>query len=95
MATGPPAERRTITSTEFKAKCLRVRDRLAPRERSAVNVAKRGEVVAVLTPPRPSPEEARSLFGRRKGSVTCDPDFDWTGPVCDEPLDFERGVLHR
>jgi prevent-host-death family protein len=84
-----------IAASEFKAKCLELFDQLAARKLNRVVVTKRGRPVAVLTPP-PSPEEiAERLFGCLEGRVQAPPDFDFTAPVLDEPLDAEHGILHR
>jgi len=84
-----------IAASEFKAKCLGLMDQLAARKLDRIVVTKRGRPVAVLTPPPTSEEVAEGIFGFMKGSVGAPPDFDFTAPVLDEPLDAEQGILHR
>jgi prevent-host-death family protein len=84
-----------IAASEFKAKCLGLMDRLAARKLTRIVVTKRGRPVAVLTPPPTSEEVAEGLFGCLKGRIVAPPDFDFTAPVLDEPLDAAEGRLHR
>jgi len=82
-----------IAASEFKAKCLGLMDRLAARKLNRIVVTKRGRPVAVLTPP-PTPDEvAEGLFGCLKGRMVAPPDFDFTAPVLDEPLNAAGGRL--
>ena len=83
----------TISATEFKAKCLKILDRLGSGELDRVEVTKRGKTVAVLMPPHK--RAFADLYGCMRGSVIIPEGFDLTKPVLDEPLDAELGVLHR
>lgn len=83
----------TISTTEFKAKCLKILDRLGSGELGRVEVTKRGKIVAVLTPPEKL--AVADLYGCMQGSVIIPDGFDLTTPVLDEPLDAELGILHR
>ncbi len=83
----------TFGAAYFKAHCLEILDQLASRQLTRVLVAKRGKVVAVLSPPDSSEADAAAFHGFMKGSVIVPPGFDLTAPVLDEPLDADRGVL--
>jgi prevent-host-death family protein len=85
----------TITATEFKAKCLNILDRLASHELKRVTITKRGQPVAVLTPPERQADAVRDIYGFMRGSVIIADDVDLTEPVLDEPFDAELGILHR
>jgi hypothetical protein len=89
-----PDDTRTISATEFKAKCLEILDLLGERRLTRVSVTKRGRVVAVLTPPTDDEAAVRALHGFLRGSVTVPGDLDLTAPVLDEPLSAERGEVH-
>ena len=83
----------TISATEFKAKCLKILDRLGSGELGRVEVTKRGKTVAVLTPPEKL--AVTGLYGCMRGTVIIPEGFDLTKTVLDEPLDAELGILHR
>ena len=85
----------TISASEFKAKCLGILDRLASHDLDRVTITKRGQTVAVLTPPEPPADAVRDIYGSMRGSVTIPEGFDLTEPVLDEPLDAAEGILHR
>lgn len=89
-----PDDTRTISATEFKAKCLEILDQLGERRLSRVSVTKRGRVVAVLTPPTDGEAAVRGLHGFLRGSVVVPEGLDLTAPVLDEPLSAERGDVH-
>ncbi|MGH7823483.1 MAG: type II toxin-antitoxin system prevent-host-death family antitoxin [Candidatus Binatia bacterium] len=55
-----------VTSTEFKARCLEMMERVR-RTRRPLTMTKRGRIVAQLAPP--PPEEARA-WRRLRGSAT-------------------------
>jgi prevent-host-death family protein len=55
---------KTLTATEFKAKCLRILDQLEPR---GVVITKRGQPIAKVTPIRTSSFE--KLYGCMKGQI--------------------------
>lgn len=84
----------TISASEFKAKCLKILDRLAGHELDRVVITKRGTPVAVLLPP-PQPVDAiRDIYGFMRGSVTIADDVDLTAPILDEPFTADNGDLH-
>jgi prevent-host-death family protein len=86
---------RTISATEFKAKCLDVLDRIRRHEWDRVIVTKRGVAVAVLVPPSVDAIEVDRLPGFLRGSVIIPRNVDLTAPVSDEPFAAEEGLLHR
>jgi prevent-host-death family protein len=85
----------TISASEFKAKCLKILDRLANHELDRVTITKRGKPIGVLTAPPPAAETVTDIYGFMRGSVIIPEGFDLTEPVLDEPLDAELGILHR
>lgn len=76
---------KTITATEFKARCLELMDQLAARTLDRVTVTKRGRIVSVMTPP-PVEEDgaAPPIFGWLKGSAHIPAGFDWEEPLVSE-----------
>jgi len=86
---------RTISATEFKAKCLDILDRVSRREWDRVVVTKRGIAVGVLVPPSADASEVERLPGFLRGSVIMPPDVDLTAPVSDEPFAAEDSLLHQ
>ncbi len=88
------ASEKTISASEFKAKCLHLLDQLARRKLDRLIVTKRGRAVAVLLPPEEPGDFAR-LHGFMRGSVIAPPGFDFTAPVLDEPLTADRDKLHQ
>jgi prevent-host-death family protein len=85
----------TISATEFKAKCLDILDRIRSRELERVVITKRGQVVAVLTPPEDEAARVRQLHGFMRGTVIIPDDVDLTAPILDEPFTTEDGNLHE
>ena len=85
----------TLGATEFKAKCLRVLDRIGRRELERVIITKRGAAVAVLVPPPPEAAAVEQLPGFLRGSVVIPPEVDLTAPVADQPFAADQGELHR
>lgn len=87
---------RTMSATEFKAKCLKVLDDVAKKRARRVTVTKRGKAVAVVTA-APSAPSKREPFahGFMKGLVIIPEGVDLTDPILDEPFDAELGILHR
>ncbi len=60
-----------------------------------MSVTKRGKVVAVLTPPRPAPEESvPAIHGFLRGSVRLPEGFDPTEPFLEEMPLAALGVIH-
>jgi prevent-host-death family protein len=62
----------TIKAGEFKAKCLRLMDRVK-ETRESITITKRGVPVAKLVPAEE--EKQKSLFGRLGGCVTFEKDI--------------------
>jgi len=88
-------EARTISASDFKAKCLDILDRVAARELERVVITKRGRAVAVLTPPEDSAEAVRRVHGFMRGSAVIPEGYDLTAPVLDEPFTAGEGNLHE
>jgi prevent-host-death family protein len=85
---------RTMTASDFKARCLDVLDQLAARKLASVTITKRGRPVAVVRPPDIE-ADFPPLFGSMRGTFTIPEGVDIDGPILDEPLDAELGILHR
>jgi prevent-host-death family protein len=77
-----------VPAGEFKARCLKLMDEVRATRRPIV-ITKRGKPVAKLVPVE---EEAPSLFGRMKGTVTIHGDI--VGPIEDLDWHAERGILY-
>jgi antitoxin (DNA-binding transcriptional repressor) of toxin-antitoxin stability system len=58
-----------------------------------VVITKRGQTVAVLTPPETV--TVQDLYGSMRGSVIIPEGFDLTEPVLDEPFMTEDGIFDR
>jgi prevent-host-death family protein len=86
---------RTMSASEFKAKCLSILDRIHSRELERVVVTKRGIPVAVLVPPPAEAVEVERLHGFLRGSVVVPPEIDLTAPIVDEPSAADEDVIHR
>ena len=84
-----------MTASDFKARCLEVLDQLADRKLGSVTITKRGRPVAVVLPPTVQERPLPSLHGCMRGTVTIPEGVDIDGPILDEPLDAEQGILHR
>ena len=84
---------RTISASEFKAKCLDILDRVAGHELDRVVITKRGRTVGVLLPPDTA--AVQDLYGSMRGSVVIPAGLDLTEPVLDEPFDATGGISHR
>ncbi|HVF46757.1 MAG TPA: hypothetical protein VNA17_04255 [Pyrinomonadaceae bacterium] len=65
---------RTISATEFKAKCLQIFDNLGPE---GIIVEKRGKPVAKVIPFRPA--DNSGLIGSMKGKIKINGDIFSTG----------------
>jgi antitoxin (DNA-binding transcriptional repressor) of toxin-antitoxin stability system len=85
----------TISASEFKAKCLAILDRIACHDLERVIITKRGQTVAVLTPPEPPAGSVRDIYGFMRGSVTIADDADLTAPALDEPFTTKTGDFRR
>jgi prevent-host-death family protein len=92
---GDMAGSRTISASEFKAKCLDILDRIRSRDLERVVVTKRGVPVAVVVPPPAEAVEVERLHGFLRGSVVVPPGFDLTAPTADEAFAADEGELHR
>jgi prevent-host-death family protein len=86
---------RTISASEFKAKCLDILDRIRSRDLERVVVTKRGVPVAVLVPPPAESVEVKRLHGFLRGSVIVPPELDLTAPIADEAFAADEDVIHR
>jgi hypothetical protein len=82
---------KTISATEFKAKCLEIMDAAAARKLDRVHITKRGKPFVTLTlVPDEAPIAGDSLFGCMKGSTGIPDDFDWeASPYSDAELDAQ------
>lgn len=89
------AQSRTVSASEFKAKCLDILDRIRSRELARVIVTKRGVPVAVLVPPPTEVVEVERLHGFLRGSVIVPPELDLTAPIADEAFIAGEGEIHR
>jgi prevent-host-death family protein len=76
-----------IPAGEFKARCLKLMDQVRATRRPIV-ITKRGKPVARLVPVE---EEAPSIFGRMRGTVTIHGDI--IGPTGEE-WHAEKGILY-
>lgn len=85
---------RTLTASEFKAKCLDILERLGDRRLDRVVVTKRGRPVAVLTPPDAEAKDVRQIYGFLRGSVLVPGEIDLTEPVLDDALGAGEGELY-
>jgi antitoxin (DNA-binding transcriptional repressor) of toxin-antitoxin stability system len=88
------ARSRTLSATEFKAKCLDILDRIGRRELEEVVITKRGVAVGVLVPPPAQAAEVEQLPGYLRGSVVIPPEIDLTAPIADEPFAADHGEIH-
>jgi antitoxin (DNA-binding transcriptional repressor) of toxin-antitoxin stability system len=79
---------KTISASEFKAKCLDILDRIRSRDLERVVATKRGVPVAILVPP---PAES-VVHGFLRGSVVVPPGFDLTVPTGDEAFATEEAA---
>lgn len=89
------AHSKTVSASEFKAKCLDILDRVHAREFDWVVVTKRGVPVAVLVPPPAEAVEVERLHGLLRGSVVVPRGLDLTAPITDEAFAAHEGELHR
>jgi prevent-host-death family protein len=76
-----------IPAGEFKARCLKLMEEVRATRRTIV-ITKRGKPVAKLVPVE---EEATSIFGRLRGTVTIQGDI--VGPI-ETDWHAERGILY-
>ena len=81
---GPPSAQRTITASEFKAKCLKLMDEVADSGEEIV-ITKNGKPVAKLTPYH---ERPKTLFGIDRGRYEIIGDID--GAISDVEWNAEN-----
>ena len=91
------ASEKTVSVTEFKAKCLGLIDDVDSKHLRRVTIVKRGRVVAALVPAFPANAKKGKPFahGFLKGSVTIPKGLDLTKPVFEGEIDAEKGILYR
>lgn len=85
---------KTVSATEFKAKCFDLLDQVGTRRIGRLEITKHGKVVAILIPPASREEAVRQLHGFLRGSVVVSEEVDLTAPVLVEALSAEQGGLH-
>ena len=81
---------KTVTATEFKAKCLEFMDQLDQRKLDRILITKRGRVVSMAVPPPASPADKTlpPIFGFMKADTYIPDNFDWEAPlISNEELD--------
>ena len=76
---------RTITASDFRARCLQVLDRIAGHKLEIVTITKRGRPLAVVQR-APGAAELPSLFGSMRGTVTFSEDIDIDRPILEQTL---------
>ncbi len=81
---GPPSAQRTITASEFKAKCLKLMDEVADSGEEII-ITKNGKPVAKLTAYR---ERPKTLFGIDRGRYEIIGDID--GAISDVEWNAEN-----
>jgi antitoxin (DNA-binding transcriptional repressor) of toxin-antitoxin stability system len=91
------ASEKTVSVTEFKAKCLGLIDGVNSKRLHRVTIVKRGRVVAALVRAEPKTAKKAKPFahGFLKGSVVIPEGLDLTKPVFEGEIDAESGILHR
>ncbi len=82
----------TLTTTEFKRKCLAVMRDLEDRKLRRVVVTRHGKPVAEL---RPTSRKVPVLWGCLRGTVKIGKQIDLTAPLIEGPFDAQQGILHR
>lgn len=80
---------KTVSATEFKAKCLDLMAQVYSGELHRIHITKRGKPFVAVTPDDGADADAKawtadSIFGCMKGSVTIPDDFDWGAPLYSE-----------
>jgi antitoxin (DNA-binding transcriptional repressor) of toxin-antitoxin stability system len=90
------SKEKTVSVTEFKAKCLRLIDELDTNKLSRVTIVKRGREVASMTAPSKKSAQRKPFgHGFLKGSVVIPKGLDLAKPVFEDEIDAEKGILHR
>ena len=76
---------KTVSATEYTAKCLELMDAAAARKLDRVHVTTRGKPFETLMLVADEvPIAADSLFGAMKGHTNIPDDFDWEAPLYSE-----------
>lgn len=84
---------KTVSATEFKAKCLDLMAQVHSGELRRIHITKRGKPFVAVTPEAADdvdgkPWTAESIFGCLKGTVNLPDGFDWEqSPYSDAELD--------
>ena len=87
---------KTVSVTEFKAKCLGLIDDVGKRKLRRVTIMKRGKRVAELVAVTPAASKRKPFgHGFLKGSVVIPKGLDLTKPIFEGEIDAELGILHR
>lgn len=73
---------KTISASEFKAKCLKLMDEVAETGEPLM-ITKNGKPTAKLCPPSGGKIRRKSAYGMHKGKLVDISDFDLTQPVAD------------
>jgi len=91
------AAEKTVSVTEFKAKCLGFIDGVNSKKLRRVTIVKRGRVVAALVPAESKVSKRTKPFmhGFLKGSVVIPEGLDLTKPVFEGEIEAEKGTLYR
>lgn len=90
------AREKTVSVTEFKAKCLGLIEDVGSRKLQRVTIVKRGrEIAALVAAPRRDLKRKPFAHGFLKGSVVIPKDLDLTKPIFEGEIDAEEGILHR
>lgn len=92
-----PKSEKTVSVTEFKAKCLGLIDDVDSKQLRRVTIVKRGRVVAALVPAALKKVKKAKPFahGFLRGSVRIPEGLDLTKPIFEGEIDAEKGILHR
>jgi antitoxin (DNA-binding transcriptional repressor) of toxin-antitoxin stability system len=87
---------KSLSVTQFKAKCLGLIDDLDSKRLRRVTIVKRGREVAALVPVQKKATTKKPFaHGFLKGSVVIPKGLDVTKPVFEDEIDAELGILHR
>ena len=86
---------KTVSVTEFKARCLGLMDAVNTRKITRLKVEKRGKLHVVIQAPAKGKGQRHSIIGALKGSLIVPAGLDLTKPVFEGEIDAENGRLHR
>ena len=76
---------RTMTASDFRARCFEVLAQIAGRKLGIVTITKRGRPVVVVQPATGA-AELPSLYGSMRGTVTFSEDIDIDRPILEQKL---------